>query len=239
MPRFFVENASESEIILTGENARHIGRSLRMRPGERLTLCCGGTDYECEITGFSDSEVFCKVESIHKSEGEPTTRLTLFQAMPKGDKAELIVQKAVELGAFEVCFVMTLRCVSRPDEKSFKKRLERLNKIALEAAKQCGRGIVPKVSGIIGFNELTGRLGGFDKALMCYEKGGISLSDAGIEHGQTVALLIGSEGGFEQAEAEAFETAGGVLIGLGSRILRCETAPMAAMSIIMHLAGEM
>ncbi|MCR5816633.1 MAG: 16S rRNA (uracil(1498)-N(3))-methyltransferase [Ruminococcus sp.] len=239
MPRFFVENASSDEMILTGENARHIGRSLRMRVGESLTVCCDGTDFECEITAFSDSEVFCKVVSIHPSVGEPQTALTLFQAMPKGDKAELIVQKAVELGAYEVCFVMTERCISRPDEKSFKKRLERLNKIALEAAKQCGRGRVPKVSGIISLGELAGRLPEFDKALMCYEKGGISLSAAGLAQGQTVALLIGSEGGFEQREADSFEAAGGALIGLGSRILRCETAPLAAISIIMHLAGEM
>lgn len=239
MPRFFVENANDSELILTGENARHIGRSLRMKTGESLTVCCEGTDYECEITGFTDDEVFCKVISTRQSAGEPQTKLTLFQAMPKGDKAELIVQKAVELGALEVCFVLTGRCVSRPDEKSFKKRLDRLNKISLEAAKQCGRGLVPKVSGIISLDELKSRLGGFDKALMCYEKGGISLSLAGLRQGQSVALFIGSEGGFEQQEADSFEAAGGTLIGLGSRILRCETAPLAAISIIMHLCGEM
>ena len=171
MPRFFAENCSEKEIILDGENARHIGRSLRMKAGDKLTLCCEGQDYECVISGFTDSEVFCRVESVHPCESEPVTKLTLFQAMPKSDKAELIVQKAVELGAHEVCFVMTERCVSRPDEKSFKKRLERLNKISLEAAKQCGRGIIPKISGIISFGELISGLSCFDKALMCYEKG--------------------------------------------------------------------
>ena len=239
MPRFFVENAHGEHITLTGENARHIGRSLRMKVGDSLTLCCEGTEYECVISGFSDSEVYCDVLSSHTSENEPQTRLTLFQAMPKGDKAELIVQKAVELGACEVCFVMTQRCVSRPDEKSFKKRLERLNKVSLEAAKQCGRGIIPKVDGILTFNEVLGRLGGFDKALMCYEKGGISLSDAGLSRGQSVALFIGSEGGIEQSEADGFTSLGGTLIGLGPRILRCETAPIAAVSVIMHLCGEM
>ena len=234
MPRFFVEKTDEKEIILTGENARHIGRSLRMRTGDRLTLCCDGRDYECLISRFTDSEVFCEVENIHPCESEPQTKLTLFQAMPKNDKAELIVQKAVELGAYEICFVMTGRCVSRPDEKSFKKRLERLQKISLEAAKQCGRGIIPKISGIISFDELLERLADFDISLMCYEKGG-----AGIEKGQSIALFIGSEGGFEQAEADVFENAGGRLIGLGPRILRCETAPVAAISIIMNIAGEM
>ena len=239
MPRFFVENADENEMILTGENARHIGRSLRMKTGDSLTLCCDGTDYECVISAFTDSEVCCKVVSSHRSENEPATQLTLFQAMPKNDKAELIVQKAVELGVHEVCFVMTQRCVSRPDEKSFAKRLERLNKISLEAAKQCGRGMIPKVSGILSFTEVTGRLTGFDKAIMCYEKGGIPLSATGLARGQSVALFIGSEGGIEQAEADAYVSAGGVLTGLGPRILRCETAPIAAMSIIMHLCGEM
>ncbi|WP_028510586.1 RsmE family RNA methyltransferase [Ruminococcus sp. NK3A76] len=239
MPRFFVDNVNSDKVILTGENARHIGRSLRMKVGDVLTLCCEGTDYECSISAFTDSEVCCDVVSSRKTESEPETKLTLFQAMPKGDKAETIVQKAVELGAYEVVFVMTARCVSRPDEKSFAKRLERLNKVSLEAAKQCGRGIIPRVSGIISLSELTGRLSSFDKALMCYEKGGASLSDAGISRGQRIALFIGSEGGFEQAEADAFVSAGGELTGLGARILRCETAPVAAASIIMHLAGEM
>ena len=239
MPRFFIENANEKEIVLTGENARHIGRSLRMRAGDKLTLCCEGVDHDCEIAAFTDSEVFCRVLTVHPCESEPATKLTLFQAMPKNDKAELIVQKAVELGACEVTFVNTERCVSRPDEKSFKKRLERLSKISLEAAKQCGRGIIPKVSGIISISELLSRLPEYDKALICYEKGGNALSQAGIEKGQRIALFIGSEGGFAPGEAAAFKSAGGEIIGLGARILRCETAPIAAISVIMSLAGEL
>lgn len=239
MPRFFVENAGEEAVTLTGENARHAGRSLRMKAGESLTVVCGGKEYDCVITGFSDSEVYCSVINRHRCESEPLTRLTLFQAMPKGDKAEFIVQKAVELGVSEIVFVMTGRCVSRPDEKSFAKRRERLMKISLEAAKQCGRGIVPEIRGIISFDEMLENIEGFDKALMCYEKGGESLSAAGINKGDRIALVIGSEGGFEQSEADRFKAAGGTLTGLGRRILRCETAPLAAASIIMSLAGEM
>ena len=239
MPRFFVENAGEEAVTLTGENARHAGRSLRMKAGESLTVVCGGEEYDCVITGFSDSEVYCSVIDRHRCESEPLTRLTLFQAMPKGDKAEFIVQKAVELGVSEIVFVMTGRCVSRPDEKSFKKRRERLMKISLEAAKQCGRGIVPEIRGIISFDEMLENIKSFDKALMCYEKGGESLSAAGINKGDRIALVIGSEGGFEQSEADRFKAAGGTLTGLGRRILRCETAPLAAASIIMSLAGEM
>ena len=239
MPRFFVENAGEEAVTLTGENARHAGRSLRMKAGESLTVVCGGEEYDCVITGFSDSEVYCSVIDRHRCESEPLTQLTLFQAMPKGDKAEFIVQKAVELGVSEIVFVMTGRCVSRPDEKSFAKRRERLMKISLEAAKQCGRGIVPEIRGIISFDEMLENIKSFDKALMCYEKGGESLSAAGINKGDRIALVIGSEGGFEQSEADRFKAAGGTLTGLGRRILRCETAPLAAASIIMSLAGEM
>ncbi|MBR1750074.1 MAG: 16S rRNA (uracil(1498)-N(3))-methyltransferase [Ruminococcus sp.] len=239
MPRFFVENASDDIITITGDDAIHIGRSLRMKKGEELTLCCDGTDYDCVIEGFSESEVTCRVADIHKNENESETRLTLFQAMPKGDKAEFIVQKAVELGAYEICFIMTKRCVSRPDEKSFQKRLKRLAKISEEAAKQCGRGMIPRVSGIISFDEMTKRLSSFDKSIMCYEKGGEPLAAAGLKKGDTVALVIGSEGGFEQREADRFEACGGILAGLGKRILRCETAPIAAISIIMGLCGEM
>ena len=162
MPRFFVENAGEEAVTLTGENARHAGRSLRMKAGESLTVVCGGEEYDCVITGFSDSEVYCSVIDRHRCESEPLTRLTLFQAMPKGDKAEFIVQKAVELGVSEIVFVMTGRCVSRPDEKSFAKRRERLMKISLEAAKQCGRGIVPEIRGIISFDDMLENIKGFD-----------------------------------------------------------------------------
>ena len=239
MPRFFVENADKDRITVTGDDARHIGRSLRMKTGEHLTLVCEGKEYECEITGFTDSEVYCSVKEIHDCKSEPETKLTLFQAMPKGDKAELIVQKAVELGADEICFVLSERCISRPDDKSAGRKMERLSRIALEAAKQCGRGIIPRVRGIISFDEMTKELCGFDRAIMCYEKGGAPLSSLGIEKGQRIALMIGSEGGFEKQEADAFVSSGGVLAGLGSRILRCETAPLAAMSIIMSLAGEM
>lgn len=239
MPRFFVESVPGDRIIITGEDARHIGRSLRMKKGESLTVCCDGKDYECRIADFTDSEVFCDVLSISDNASEPATRLTLFQAMPKSDKAELIVQKAVELGVYEIVLTDTARCISKPDKKSFAKRLERLNKVALSAAKQSGRGIVPKVSGIITYDEMLGRFADFDKVIMCYEKGGAPLGSAGLEKGKDIALIIGSEGGFEQQEADKASQSGAYITSLGSRILRCETAPLAAISIIMNICGEM
>ncbi len=239
MPRFFVEDVSGDEIIISGPDAVHIGRSLRMRLGDEIIICCKGMEYRSEILTISDSGVMCRVLSCGKSKCEPNVRLTLFQAMPKSDKLEFIVQKAVELGAAEICPVLTARCVSRPDEKSFRKKLERLNKIALEAAKQCGRGVVPKVTEMISFNECVERLKACDIGLMCYENGGINLREAEIESGKSIGLFIGSEGGFEPDEAGRCADEGIRLVGLGNRILRCETAPIAALSIIMNLTGNM
>lgn len=244
MPRFFTDknNIGSETLLITGGDAVHIGRSLRMKLGEVITVCCGGVEYECEILTISDSAVECRIISSRKGETEANIRLTLYQAMPKSDKLELIVQKAVELGAAEICPVLTERCVSRPDKKSFGKKLDRLNKIALEAAKQCGRSVVPKVTEMISFNECVKRLSEEDIPLICYEKGGKNLKEVfadGDFSGKSVGVLIGSEGGFESSEAEKCVNLGVVPIGLGSRILRCETAPLAAISIIMNLTGNM
>lgn len=244
MPHFFVEreNICGERLVIKGSDAVHIGRSLRMRLGDVITVCCEGMEYRSKILTISDKEVECDVLLAQPSTAEPSIKLTLFQAMPKSDKLEFIVQKAVELGVTEIRPVMTARCISRPEGKNLSKRIERLNKIALEAAKQCGRGIVPKVCDLIGFDECVEMLTACDVPLMCYEQGGINLREAGLdklEKGQSVGLFIGSEGGFEQHEAESCRDAGVKIIGLGERILRCETAPVAAASIIMSLTGNM
>lgn len=244
MPRFFIgsENICGEEAFVTGADAVHIGRSLRMRLGDEITLCYEGREYSCKLLSISDTVCRCEILSCAEGESEPDIALTLFQAVPKSDKLELIVQKAVELGACGICPVLTGRCVSRPDEKSFRKKLDRLNKIALEAAKQCGRSIVPTVSEIISFDECVKRLCEKDIPIICYEKGGKNLRE--INWGDrkanvSVGVLVGSEGGFEPSEAEKCISAGIIPVGLGSRILRCETAPIAALSIIMNLTGNM
>lgn len=244
MPHFFVEreNISGDRLIINGSDAVHIGRSLRMRLGDVITVCCEGVEYRSKILSISDKEVECDVLLAQPSNAEPTIKLTLFQAMPKSDKLEFIVQKAVELGVTEICPVMTARCISRPEGKNLSKRIERLNKIALEAAKQCGRGIVPRVTDLVSFDECLNMLTDCDVPLMCYEQGGMNLREAGLdklEKGSSVGLFIGSEGGFEQHEADTCSSAGVRIIGLGERILRCETAPVAAASIIMSLTGNM
>ena len=146
MPRFFTQDITETGGCITGEDAKHIAKVLRMKVGDELTVCdTKGRDYDCMIEEIGAGEVRLKVLSVAPSQSEPDVRVHLYQAMPKADKMETIIQKAVELGAASITPVMTRRCVSRPDAKSMDKKLVRYNRIALEAAKQCGRGVVPPV----------------------------------------------------------------------------------------------
>lgn len=239
MPRFFTDDIQGEVGIISGADAVHIGRALRMRLGDELILCKDGTEYISKIRTISDMKVICDIISSKATEAEPDIHVVLFQAVPKLDKLEFIVQKATELGASRIVPVITKRCVSRPDEKSFEKKRERLAKIALEAAKQSGRGIIPEVSGIISFDEAIRQLCELDISLICYEKGGKRLSELSLREKQSIGVLIGSEGGFEESEAAACSENGIIPIGLGARILRCETAPIAALSIIMHLTDNM
>ncbi len=241
MPRFFVEkkNISDTYITICGDDARHIGRSLRMKLSEKITVCCQNTDYKCEIKSISDEEVVASIISVKKNISEPDISLTLFQAVPKADKLEFIVQKAVELGAAQIVPVLTRRCVAKYDEKSFAKKLVRLQKIAKEAAMQSGRGIVPRISSIITLNDYCEHLDDFDLNLLCYEGGGRKLSEIdSLNEAKSVSLFIGSEGGFDEEEVLKATQRGAVPVTLGNRILRCETAPICAISIIMNLSGN-
>ncbi len=239
MPRFFSGEAPfENTLNLYGDDARHIGRSLRMRLGDVITVCCDKTDYSCRILKISDEVI--NLEVIESSPSlEPSIDLTLYQAVPKLDKLELIVQKATELGAVKIVPVLTARCVSRPDAKQFAKKRERLERIALEAAKQSGRGIIPEVMDIITLDECIEEMKQLDLGLICYEKGGKPLNSFEYKNGARIGVLIGSEGGFDEKEAQACRDAGVFPVWLGARILRCETAPISAISIIMNLTGNM
>lgn len=244
MPRFFVQrnNIEGNHIRIDGSDALHIGRSLRMKIGDELILCCDRIDYKTKILSISDSSVFCEILTQSEICSEANIDLTLYQAMPKGDKLELIIQKSVELGAAKIVPVITSRCISRPDKKSFAKKKERLNKISLEAAKQSGRGIIPEISDIIDFKTAVSQLSEQDFSFVCYEKGGVPFSSVVAPSefkDKSVGLLIGSEGGFEESEIEVCEKAGIKTISMGKRILRCETAPISAVSIIMALSGNM
>ena len=210
-----------------------------MKTGECITVCAGSTDYECRIKSFTDDAVFLEILSSQVCGSEPDIKVTLYQAVPKLDKLEYIVQKSVELGVTEIVPVLTRRCISRPAEKDFKKKLDRLNKIALEAAKQSGRGIIPKVSMMISFNEAVEHMKNDDCPLMLYEEGGIRFSEVDTAENKSYSILVGSEGGFDPEEAQLAEKSGIKSVWLGKRILRCETAPVTALSILMYITKNM
>lgn len=235
MPRFFIDYAPQQTAEITGGDARHIALSLRMKTGEELTLTHSGIDYLCTIESINPESVILSVKNSEPCAAEPSVELTLFQAMPKLDKLETIVQKAVELGACRIVPVMTRRCISRPKDAEFEKKRVRLAKIALEAAKQSGRGIVPEIAPMMSLKNAIEEMKKSDIALMCYENGGKHFSEIGLPKSGSISLLIGSEGGFDFQEADNAIQNGVVPIWLGSRILRCETAPIAAISVIMHM----
>lgn len=237
MPRFF-EKVVGDNVVITGENASHMIKSLRMKTGERVTLCDNGIDYECEITDITD-EVYCKVISKCDNATEPTVDVTLFQCVPKGDKLESVIQKSIELGVSKIVPVLSARCVSRPDKKSAEKKRVRYQKIAESACKQSGRGKIIEVGEMVTFNEAISKIADFDKTLFFYEGGGESLNGCVDENTKSVAVFIGSEGGFEIEEVEKAKSAGAGIYTLGPRILRTETAPLAALTAIMLYSKNM
>lgn len=240
MPRFFTQEVDQHQAILRGDDARHVTKVLRLRPGEHLLVCDGqGRDYDCVFESASASEVLLRVESSQPSQTEPSLFVTLYQALPKGDKLDWIIQKAVELGVGAVVPVLTQRCVSRPDPKSMEKKRERLQRIALEAAKQCGRGRIPQVQPLLSYEEALAAMAADEKALLFYENSTTSFRRE-LEQGATsLSILVGAEGGLSPQEVEAAQQLGIPSVSLGKRILRCETAPLAALAVLMYESGNL
>ena len=240
MRRFFTQTISAEGGIISGDDAKHISRVLRMKVGELLTACdTKGYDYDCLIESLSDREVSLRVLEVRPSQSEPDVRVSLYQAMPKGDKLELIIQKAVELGVDSITPVMTRRCVSKPDSKSMAKKLEPYNRIALEAAKQSGRGKVPQVCPMLDLPQALDEMAQTSCPILFYENATAPAKQVIDGAGKEIAVLIGSEGGFDESEVELAIQKGCQVLSLGKRILRCETAPLAALSIIMFETGNM
>ena len=234
MPRFFIDDITPDILTISGDDARHIAKSLRMRAGEEIILCDGcGMDACCKITDIGE-DVTARVLYREKNSAESNVRVTLYMGCPKGGKLEFIVEKAVELGAVRIVPIVTSRSVSRPTGDSAKRKTERLRRHALEAAKQCGRGIVPDVGLFILFDEMIRELKDYDQILFCYEGGGQPIGGLReMTDVRNTALIIGPEGGFEPAEAQSLEKTGANTVSLGPRILRCETAAIAALSVIL------
>lgn len=240
-PRFFTENISGEGAVVSGEDVRHISSVLRMRAGDITVLCDGrGTDFLAELVSV-DLNSCCEFKILERSPNlaEPSVRVRLFQAMPKSDKMDFIVQKAVECGACEIVPIFTKRCVSRPDERTLAKKIPRWQKIAVEAAKQCGRGVIPTVGNAVEFSALKTLISPENTGILFYECSQTPLREAVREFKKNVDIVIGSEGGFEPSEAEELQALGFACASLGKRILRCETAPIAALSVLMNMTGNM
>lgn len=242
MTRFFVEaqDLSAETLRLTGENFQH-ARVLRLKPGERLLVCDGqGREAVCAVRAVGAAEMELEVLERRDSETEAAVRVSVYMAFPKADKLEHVIQKATELGAYEIVAFPSARCVSRPDEKSLRKKLERWQKIAASAAEQSGRGRIPQVIVLSSFTEALKRAAQADKPLLFYENEHAVTLRMALEAGSwsTVSLLTGPEGGLEEAEVDQARKAGFQVCTLGSRILRCETAPLCALSAVMYAAGE-
>ena len=240
MAWLFIENEAASDAyIIEGENARHLSKSLRIRAGENLTLVSpSGEQLECEAVEITPETVTVKVLSRKKCVNEPETRATLYQALPKGDKMEYIIQKCVELGVDRIVPVLTARCISRPDGKALAKKRVRWQKIAREAAQQSRRGKIPVVEDMMTLAQAAEDSKRNACTIIFYELGGENARSLLSARPDSVGFFIGSEGGFEEAEAETVVNAGGKTATLGKRILRAETAPLAALSIIMYESGE-
>lgn len=239
MQKLFVENINDEKIILDGESARHIAKSLRMRVGDVICVTDGGgDDYGCQIEEITKDEVVLKVCYKQACESEPSCRVTIYQGVPKSSKMEDIIQKCVELGVCKIVPTLTKRCVSRPDDKAAGKKNQRYQKIALEAAQQSGRGIVPKIENMKTLRQAIAE-DESDVKIVFYEGGGEKLADIAKPDTESVSVFIGPEGGFEQEEVEQIEASGGVRATLGKRILRTQTAPVAALTAIMLLTGNL
>ena len=240
MVRFFVtaEELEGSTLTLTGENAQH-AKVLRLKEGEQVLLCDGqGREALCIVTSVNPWEL--SVEELRASTTEASVKVSVYLAFPKADKLEHVIQKATELGAYEIVAFPSSRCVSRPDEKSLKKKLERWQKIAASAAEQSGRGRIPEVRVLPSYAAALSEAAVCDKALLFYEhEEALTLKMAlSSSPYHTVSLLTGPEGGLEEKEVEQARAAGLQVCTLGKRILRCETAPLCALSAVMYDAGE-
>ncbi len=239
MPRFFIPptqlNTDAHTVTVLGEDARHIARSLRMAVGEDITVADGsGMIYSCRLSSIHDEEVVAEILVSARGESEPPYDLTLYMAYPKGDKLETVIQKAVELGATRVVPFESERCIKRPAAEKKPRITERLNRIACEAAKQCGRARLPVVESPISFSQMLDRAKAAALPLFCYEgTGTVSLMLALPKTPPvSVAVVIGCEGGFSPAEASHAKEAGLFMVNLGPRILRCETAPDYVLSAL-------
>ncbi|MBE6557832.1 MAG: 16S rRNA (uracil(1498)-N(3))-methyltransferase [Ruminococcaceae bacterium] len=249
MPRFFVHlsDLDGETVTLRGDNALHIAYALRMAAGEHVAVSCEDMVYDCVLEAFSPDKaepwVTARIVKAAKADTEPPYRAVLYQALPKGDKLDTIIQKAVECGVTRIVPFESSRCIARVKPEAETRKTERRQKIAEEAAKQCRRGIIPEVTPTVRYDDVLSEARTADLVLFCYEAEGtlplggiLSRKMPLIPNGEkpTVAVIVGAEGGFSPEEAEAAREAGFSMTGLGKRILRCETAPTFVLSCLAY-----
>lgn len=243
MPRFFVnQNQIEDEYItIYGEDAHHISRSLRMAAGEHIIVSdMEQYEYDCILEIFADAYVKAKIVNKYFSKNESPVRIHLYQALPKGDKLDFIIQKSVECGVFEITPFESEHCVVKVKKDAEDRKTERRNKISLEAAKQCGRGIIPTVNPSISFERMLRESAKCDAVLFCYEGqgtqplGNVLKEIKSKNNVNDIAVIIGSEGGFSYDEVTLANQHDFYSIGLGKRILRAETAAIFTLSCIVY-----
>ena len=248
MYHFFVEPSqiSDKSVIITGEDVNHIKNVIRLKVGDEISISNGidGRDYRCGIASITDTEILCELRFIKEDGVELPSKVYLFQGLPKGDKMELIIQKMVELGVYEIIPVAMKRCVVRLDDKKAKSKIARWQGISEAAAKQSKRGVVPQIHDVMSYQSALEYAQTMDVKLVPYEMeetldgasgmAGTKQIIEGLKPGQSVAVFIGPEGGFEESEIQSAIDAGMKPITLGKRILRTETAGMTVMAWLMY-----
>jgi len=225
---------------MTGRDAAHV-RVLRLRPGEDMVICDGkGMDYKCRLVRADKEQVEAEVIEVVPCPAEPSVKVSVLCSLPKGDKTDYIIQKSVEAGAEEIIFFMSNRCVARPDTPE--KKLERWQRIAEDAAKQSGRGIIPEVKWAGDYAEALNIANQKDLGLFMYETGEREALNEVLEANRevgSIAIVTGPEGGFAPFEADLARIVGLHICSMGERILRCETAPVVALSAAMYATGNL
>ena len=248
MARVFVFGSNVPKggsIVLSGEDAEHV-RVLRLRVGDRIVVSDGaGTDRFCTIRGISRDELSAEVDEAVPNAAEPSGAVTVLAGLPKqGERADYTVQKCTECGAARIVFFVSHRCVANPTAAGLERKAARWQRIAEEAAKQSGRGVIPEVSAVMDFGGALDAAVKTDLPLMLYETGERvplreALGNAGLAAVKSAALITGPEGGFEPFEAELARRLDIPLCSMGPRILRCETAPVAALTALMYETGNL
>ena len=242
MPRFFMAgtNILGGMAIMKGRDAEHV-HVLRMRPGEDMIICDGqGTDYKCRLVKADKEQVEAEVIEVVRCPAEPSVKVTVLCGLPKGDKTDYIIQKCVEAGAYEILFFSSSRCIAKLGNEE--KKLERWQRIAEEAAKQSGRGIIPQVGWAGELADAFDVAVKMDVGLFMYETGEREAMGDVLEANKSVstaAIVTGPEGGFAPFEAELAKIVGLHLCSMGERILRCETAPVVALTAAMYATGNL